>query len=341
MPNNVQQWYGRFRDLPTEEQKRIMQDFLGSQHQLPTQQAVEPKISTSRPKLWMRKRLFKRKDSENSAPEPITKVERFAPEEFEAMKGDSFEKRLQEFYGETVICVNESSVKVNLASLQRIELHRLQRELVEEAIKFKYDGRTGPSSSDSFRDDEKSTIHKYTDALRDWDYMTKCALRGVSKDPFIVTTDKMLDLLLLEEVVDEWRKDVCGSSRHNLRVRSDHLLSKLDEDIRKIVKLTKPRESKRWEMFGGSGNIGNQEEAFAKFLRRLGMLGVGWSFLIGPMLLMVLRKSLLTTLLTTSLCVLAFGMYMTWVLDEPFDVLSGTAAYAAVFVVFIGTSTSS
>ncbi|KUJ17406.1 uncharacterized protein LY89DRAFT_684459 [Mollisia scopiformis] len=53
---------------------------------------------------------------------------------------------------------------------------------------------------------------------------------------------------------------------------------------------------------------------------------------------MVLHKSLLTTLLTTSICVSAFGLALALFLEDPFDVLSGTAAYAAALVVFVGTS---
>jgi hypothetical protein len=68
------------------------------------------------------------------------------------------------------------------------------------------------------------------------------------------------------------------------------------------------------------------------------MAAIGGAFLIGPMLLMVLHKTLLTTLLTSSICVFAFGLLMAMFLEKPFDVLSATAAYAAVLVVFIGTS---
>jgi hypothetical protein len=68
------------------------------------------------------------------------------------------------------------------------------------------------------------------------------------------------------------------------------------------------------------------------------MAAIGGAFLIGPMLVMVLHKSLLTTLLTSSVCVIVFGVILAFALDDPFDVLSGTAAYAAVLVVFVGTS---
>jgi TRAP-type C4-dicarboxylate transport system permease small subunit len=53
---------------------------------------------------------------------------------------------------------------------------------------------------------------------------------------------------------------------------------------------------------------------------------------------MVLHKSLLPTLLTSSACVILFGVILAFPLHDPFNVLSGAAAYAAVLVVFVGTS---
>ena len=55
---------------------------------------------------------------------------------------------------------------------------------------------------------------------------------------------------------------------------------------------------------------------------------------------MVLHRSLATALFTTSVCVLAFGVLVARALEKRFDVLSATAAYAAVLVVFVGTTTA-
>jgi hypothetical protein len=55
---------------------------------------------------------------------------------------------------------------------------------------------------------------------------------------------------------------------------------------------------------------------------------------------MVLHQTRVTILVTTSVCALAFGLVAAYVLEKPFDVLSTTAAYAAVLVVFVGTSLS-
>lgn len=78
---------------------------------------------------------------------------------------------------------------------------------------------------------------------------------------------------------------------------------------------------------------------FEKFLVRLSTAIIGGSFLIGPMWLMVLRPQVYTGLISTTAFVSVFGLLMTWLLDSPRSVLSTTAAYAAVLVVFVGTNT--
>lgn len=67
---------------------------------------------------------------------------------------------------------------------------------------------------------------------------------------------------------------------------------------------------------------------------------VGGGFLIGPMLLMVLHNTRVTALVSTSIAVILCGVLAAWKLTDPLSVVSVTAAYAAVLVVFIGTSGS-
>lgn len=61
---------------------------------------------------------------------------------------------------------------------------------------------------------------------------------------------------------------------------------------------------------------------------------------VAPMLIMSLHRTLLTTLLTTSVSVLVVSVVMalTMVSAEPKDILTATAAYAAILVVFVGTT---
>ena len=84
-----------------------------------------------------------------------------------------------------------------------------------------------------------------------------------------------------------------------------------------------------------------QKEEFLKFAGRLTGGLFGGFALIVPMLIMDLHPTKLTSLLTTSVFVLAlailFAALTHW---EPKDIIGATAAYAAVLVVFVGTSTS-
>jgi hypothetical protein len=84
-----------------------------------------------------------------------------------------------------------------------------------------------------------------------------------------------------------------------------------------------------------------QEEEFVKFTRRLTGGLLGGLALIVPMLIMDLHPTQLTSLLTTSVFVLALAILFAALTDwEPKDIIGATAAYAAVLVVFVGTSTS-
>jgi len=85
----------------------------------------------------------------------------------------------------------------------------------------------------------------------------------------------------------------------------------------------------------------NLSEAWSlNFRRRIAVAAVGGIFLVGPMWLMVLKNSLYTQLISATGFVAAFGIVMATFLEKDDAVLASTAAYAAVLVVFVGTSTS-
>lgn len=75
-------------------------------------------------------------------------------------------------------------------------------------------------------------------------------------------------------------------------------------------------------------------------LHRVRMALFGGVVVVAPMLIMSLHRTLLTTLLTTSLFVLVVGLVLAWSMDsaQPKDILMATAAYAAILVVFVGTT---
>jgi hypothetical protein len=164
-------------------------------------------------------------------------------------------------------------------------------------------------------------------ALKDWDYIQTCVKLGVEKDPFILSTRRTVDKLLINGVAKEkWLAMVDARDSMNA-------------DIAKLNILAPPLDEDNWVLFGGgSRSAFNSKQARKELLERIGMACLGGMFLIGPMLIMVLHPSRLTSLLTSSMCVLAFGLVLSWFLEKPFEVLSAAAAYAAVLVVFVGTS---
>jgi hypothetical protein len=137
------------------------------------------------------------------------------------------------------------------------------------------------------------------------------------QDPFIVSGERFIDRRMLEAAMrdkeDEadplfWAKSVVKWETPDIHPN--------------------PVGGTRDENFRQAWNRG--------FRQRLGVAAIGGIFLIGPMWLMVLHRTLYTALVSTTVCVTIFGLVMAWFLDGLKDVLSSTAAYAAVLVVFVG-----
>ena len=156
--------------------------------------------------------------------------------------------------------------------------------------------------------------------------MRQCAAR--EDDPFTVKTSRTLDAAMVREQL--------GVIRSALTSDDSELLEQCDRDS----SFLEPKDSDKPEIFGGFRTQMNEKSKLQAFIQRLLMAAAAWAFIIGPMLLMVLSNTKLTALLTTSVCVFAFGVLMARVLEKPFDVASATAAYAAVLMVFVGTNTT-
>jgi hypothetical protein len=143
--------------------------------------------------------------------------------------------------------------------------------------------------------------------------------------------------------------------QHSRRLRDDFLVTgerfidsyllhtMLDADAEKDEKLktTKPIPVPGpWESasvpIGGTRSENRAKSELAQLRDRVVMALLGGVFLVGPMWLMMLHRTLYTCLVATTVCVVLFGLVMAWLLEKPMEVLSGTAAYAAVLVVFVG-----
>ena len=154
--------------------------------------------------------------------------------------------------------------------------------------------------------------------------MNECAKR--KNDPFLLKSSYCLDAALVRE--------------HSAGIRSSIAADDLAllQQFEKDSSFPGPTDIKEPEILGGLRNRVNKETAFRAFNKRLAMAALGWAFIVGPMLLMVLSDTKVTALCTSSVCVFVFGFLMAKTLERPFDVMPATAAYAAVLVVFVGSN---
>ncbi|KAK8122939.1 hypothetical protein PG984_011609 [Apiospora sp. TS-2023a] len=199
------------------------------------------------------------------------------------------------------------SFRLSLAEMQRMRLRNLQGKLVKHAAQLQFEG-TEPK-------EWEFDLQQYIKALQDYDYMVTCSQKP--EDPFLVTGERLVDDHLLTEALEQFK---------------DQLQKKTP------IFVPGPWDEKSRSV-GGTRNE-NVAKAWAKgFHSRVAMAALGGFLLVGPMWLMVLHNTLYTCLVTTTVFVTVFGLLMARWLDKPMDVMSATAAYAAVLVVFVGLGT--
>lgn len=95
--------------------------------------------------------------------------------------------------------------------------------------------------------------------------------------------------------------------------------------------------------FNSAVNVwADKKRTWDAFLSRLYMALFGGLALTVPMLIMTLHQSKVTSLVTTSVFVIAVAVALAWFMKDAQakDIIGATAAYAAVLVVFVGTGTS-
>jgi hypothetical protein len=164
--------------------------------------------------------------------------------------------------------------------------------------------------------------------------MKQCALRGTAKDPFVLSSGKLPDYWLIKDAMKWFQREYVSDV-------GDDTPYTISPDY-SFIELTTELSWQDAEPVGGTRGGENRNISQNMRLQRVFMALIGGFFLVGPMLLMVLVNTRTASLITSSLCVLVFGLVMAaFFLERPFDVLSGTAAYAAVLVVFVGTSLES
>lgn len=152
--------------------------------------------------------------------------------------------------------------------------------------------------------------------MNDYDCMMECSRRPC--DHFLVTSERSIDHL----VMTRFTKNVlaCRELESLGEMGSVYPLGSWEYDS---------------EPVGGIRNRTLQAMSFKDFRDRFSLAIVGAALLLGPMWLVVLHNTLYTGLITTTVCVAVFELLVVFQLDKPMDVLSATAAYAAVLVVHL------
>jgi len=205
--------------------------------------------------------------------------------------------------------------RINFAELQRMKLRKFQCRLVKDTVEM--------SSSNKEVADWEKHLQEYVQAIQDYDYMTTRSQQPI--DPFIVTGERHIDDYVLNTTIDHYIPQ--GLDKQ-----------KTTNDITSYI--TPPESELTRTPIGGIRQANAQRSELKSLRKKLTMAAVGGAFLVGPMWLMVLHRSRYTALVSTTVLVICFGITMACSLKSEMDVLSSTAAYAAVLVVFVGLNTS-
>ncbi|KAE9580856.1 hypothetical protein CGCF415_v008189 [Colletotrichum fructicola] len=185
-------------------------------------------------------------------------------------------------------------------------------------------------------------LRNYTAALQDMNYMDRFGLKENVDDPFIITTEKTSQQALLRDVWKEKKLSKPDKDEPKPFSENPQTPNKVKQDLWQLPEYPQhsvPKPLDRSKQFDISQDPIHRfrEEARQKHLEIFIWAFVGNLSLIGPMILMVLKPGLITSLVTTSVRVTIFAAVATSFQDKIGDAILATAAYAAVLVVFVGT----
>lgn len=157
--------------------------------------------------------------------------------------------------------------------------------------------------------------------MKDYDYMTECSKR--KRDPFHASGEYYTDKLALQRILSDT----------GLQPEFDRLELKTQKSRGKWE--TPNAEAPRNTILG-TREVNVNVLATRAFYWRLVLAILSAAFLLGPMWMMASSPRRETALWGTTAFVLVFGLLMARCLERDAEVMSNTAAYAAVLVVFVG-----
>ncbi|KAF4449364.1 lysyl oxidase-like protein 2 3 4 [Fusarium austroafricanum] len=196
---------------------------------------------------------------------------------------------------------------------------------------------------DEFSDQVFQDLSRYSSASRDY--------RAFRTDEgYLFPSDRMDRIIGAMVMLEERRRDLEGlrksSEKSETTMEATEDLGETSMKVKELMEEIDELRSHLNEEFqeavlsitSGITDANKAKERKALWSRLI-MALVGGFALIGPMLIMVLHPTKLTSLLTTSIFTFAAAVCLAVFMkdSEPKDVIGFTAAYAAVLVVFIGT----
>jgi hypothetical protein len=222
---------------------------------------------------------------------------------------------------------------LNIATLQHIVLRDIQHDIAcyvecmyrTSQFKKELQGFTPLAKllsaycrlSYNVRVDSLSRLPSAGEAVRNLDLMTECASRGYDKDPFLMRSSRALERQTMETV----------------GLVPNHVLP--------AGPLPLPRDHKCPQLRQTGRNAAIKAAYKRKRLLRFSMAALGGLLLMVPVVVMATVPGLVSSLVTTCIATLVFAFLVAWRTElGPNEVLATTAAYAAVLVVFVGTSIS-
>ncbi|KAF3022014.1 hypothetical protein E8E14_012129 [Neopestalotiopsis sp. 37M] len=174
--------------------------------------------------------------------------------------------------------------------------------------------------------DWESLLVQYIAATHDNDYIRTCVERG-QHDPFLISSTRRVDAAilksqLLEIAQEKWERELSNS------INEEHHFNFV------------PPLEKFATAIGGTRKKMTRKQWTEEFLRRVVLSIIAGAFLVVPMWLMILLNSQRASLVITTVSVFLSGIGASYAMNSLRDVVATTAAYAAVLVVFVGTSTA-
>ncbi|PMD59899.1 uncharacterized protein K444DRAFT_612963 [Hyaloscypha bicolor E] len=239
-----------------------------------------------------------------------------------------FERLTHFIRGSTRHLVAGGVTVVDFRPLYTVIVHHLQRQLAEEIQKIEKADITGQQLEDI-----RGTLHKYTDALRDFEFIhgnrwNTHFVKEIAASRLDDGRGSRLQAALI------WDLGLKAPASHRSLFRDSDLLGSFN-----------PKLMQHGTSVGGSLGTGRaqamaREERRMHFhmaLKRFAFAIIGGLIIVVPMLILVVGSATAKTLAVISTSIFLFAVSVAvFSTTEPGNLLAATAAYAAVLMALIG-----